>query len=166
MACTKGLFGRVFFVCWENPSIEDVHGIVMDVARARVASGRKLLYIAVAPEDSSLPEPAVRNAMTTGMNATLEHCDEMFLIMEGSGFKNSIMRSIMAAIFLAGGKRDRVSVHRSIGTVLNAVDTNTRNLLVPAIALARANGVLRSEPVSGVVKSRATGAEPRRRSTG
>ncbi len=120
MACVTATVGNVFFVRWEKPDVADMKRIVRELAVRRREIGRLLTYVALAPESSDPPDAAVRREMPVLMNHALVHCDVMHLVMEGVGFKPSVMRSVMAAVFLAGGRRERVHVHARVEEIVRA----------------------------------------------
>lgn len=119
MSCVTASVGCVYFVRWVlRPEVDDMRLIVREVAERQDALGRPLTYVAIAPDTSQPPDSAARTHMPTLMNAALLHCDIMHLVFEGVGFKHSVMRSVMAAVFLAGGKRNRVRVHARVEDIL------------------------------------------------
>lgn len=120
MSCVTATVGSVYFVRWRLPEVEDMQRIVRDVATQRRERGKLLTFVALAPESSSPPGAAARQHMPILMNSALDHCDEMHLVFEGTGFSHSVKRSVMAAVFLAGGKRDRVHVHARVQEILRA----------------------------------------------
>jgi hypothetical protein len=119
MACVTAAVGNIYFVRWHKPEVEDMTLIVRELAARRRETGHLLTYVGLAPESSDPPGTAARSEMPKLMNHALIHCEEMHIVMEGVGFKHSVMRSVMAAVFLAGGKRDRVHVHARMEDIVH-----------------------------------------------
>lgn len=143
MPCVTSSADNVFFVRWEKPEVDDMRIIVREMIARRREVGRRLIYVALAPETSDTPSAEARKEMPSLMNQALLHCEEMHLVMEGVGFKHSVMRSVMAAVFLAGGRRDRVHVHARVEDV---VRKNPGPELRAALQTFAARGLLTDLP--------------------
>jgi len=146
MSCETASVGCVYFVRWiHRPEVDDMRRIVRELRERHQALGRPLTYIAVAPDSSEPPDSAARSHMPTLMNEALLYCESMHLVFEGVGFKHSVMRSVMAAVFLAGGKRDRVRVHARVEDVLRERESYE---LAQALRILQLRGVLLGPPPS------------------
>lgn len=121
MSCVTGVIDRFYFVRWKKPELQDVSQIVRDVASVRQTVEKPLVYVAIAPEDSTPPDDQVRKAMLDAMEEMLGHCETMHFVFEGSGFGNVVKRSALAGILLVKGKRGRVFVHESVEAALASV---------------------------------------------
>jgi hypothetical protein len=147
MSCVTASVGCVYFVRWVlRPEVEDMRLIVREVAERHEALCRPLTYVAIAPDTSQPPDSAARSQMPSLMNAALLHCDTMHLVFEGVGFKHSVMRSVMAAVFLAGGKRDRVRVHARVEDIVRDQDSYE---VGQALRILGLRGLLTGPPPSG-----------------
>jgi hypothetical protein len=158
MTCATASVGSVYFVRWEKPEVADMRLIVRELSVLHTARRRLLTYIAVAPASSDPPDTTARKAMPSLMNDALAHCEQMYVVMEGSGFKQSLMRSVMAAVFLAGGQRGRVHVHASVEEV---VRVSASSEVASAMRIFAIRGLL-SGPPSG----RFVAAQPAHRPIG
>jgi len=120
--------------------------VTSEFFRARDALGRPVFYIAIVPEDCEIPDDAARKAMTRGRDEVLPHCDSMSIVMEGSGFRNAILRNALAAMQLFGRKRDRVQVYRTVEELLpklvRTVPDDLKFDVKVMLSQARATGVL------------------------
>jgi hypothetical protein len=146
MACVTTAVGCVYFVRWQCPEVDDMRLIVRELAARHREAGRALTYIALAPESSEPPDAAARRHMPILMNQALQYCEVMHVVMEGVGFKHSVMRSVMAAVFLAGGQRDRVRVHARVEDIVHAKASVEVSQALRILAL---RGLLTDLPASG-----------------
>jgi hypothetical protein len=141
----------IFFVRWMSPKAADVAKVAADFFQAHEAFGKRVVYIAIVPEDCEPPDDNVRLAMTRGRDEVLPYCEGMHIVMEGHGFKNAILRNALATMQLFGRKRDQVHIHR---TVEEALFKLSRTQLPEdlkfdpkaVIAKARFAGVLTPQP--------------------
>lgn len=60
----------------------------------------------------------MRQTFADNMENVLGHCRTMHFVMEGEGFKHSILRNALATVLLVRGQRNRIYVHRSLGEAL------------------------------------------------
>jgi hypothetical protein len=147
MSCVTASVGCVYFVRWvQRPEVADMRLIVRELTERHQALGRPLTYVALAPESSEPPDNAARSHMPTLMNQALVHCEIMHLVFEGVGFKHSVMRSVMAAVFLAGGKRERVRVHARVEDI---VHEKASQEIAQALRILALRGLLTDLPSSG-----------------
>jgi hypothetical protein len=112
----------VFFVRWSSPKATDIPAIIKALAQAHEALARPVVYVAIAPENSEPPDDRVRKAFTSRMDEVLGHCESMHFVMEGQGFKNSILRNALATVLMVRGQRNKVFVHRTLDEALIAAN--------------------------------------------
>src|SRR5262249_15414547 len=111
MSCTTGFVDSIFVVRWQVPELWDLGLIQSGVIDAHKKNGEPVLYLAIIPADCPAPSPEVRSEMTRSMDVLLEHCSRMYFVIEGTGFKHSMLRSVLSTILLVSSKRGRCSVH-------------------------------------------------------
>jgi hypothetical protein len=140
----------IFFVRWVAPKTADVAKVAADFFKAHDAFGKRVVYIAIVPEDCEPPDDNVRLAMTRGRDEVLPYCESMYIVMEGSGFRNAILRNALATMQLFGRKRDQVHIHRTVDEALfKMVRTLPEDLRFDPkaiVAKARVAGVLTPAP--------------------
>jgi hypothetical protein len=88
------------------------------LADAHHVLGRPCFFISIVPEDSKPPDDRMRQTFADNMENVLGHCRTMHFVMEGEGFKHSILRNALATVLLVRGQRNRIYVHRSLGEAL------------------------------------------------
>lgn len=115
------LIDRVHIVRWQKPELADTLPLVREVRQAAQRVGKNLIGIPIIPEDIEPPTDEARSAMAKRMNEILDVSDSVHFVVEGTGFKPSILRSALSGILLVGGKRGRVLVHRNIDQALKLV---------------------------------------------
>jgi hypothetical protein len=157
MSCATGLVPPVFFVRWETPQITDIIRIKTELAKAYDANHGPVIYVTIAPEDSAPPDEAMRKGFVDSMEEVLKYCDTMHFVMEGQGFKHSILRSALATVLLVRAQRTRTFVHRSLDEALaaaNRASTTGLKIDIPSvIRQAMAKGLV-TVPPTGKLRRR------------
>jgi hypothetical protein len=120
MSCRIEFFPPLFFVRWAAPSKADLPALNAQLADAHRKLGDPVTYIAIVPEDCEPPNDEMRAAFSDTMDEVLSHCSTMHFVMEGQGFKHSILRNALATVLLVKGQRRKVFVHRTLTEALNA----------------------------------------------
>jgi hypothetical protein len=138
----------VFFVRWAAPRLADVPRVAAEFNRAHEAAGQPLVYIAIVPEDSQPPDEPTRKSMTSGANNVLDRCASMHLVLEGEGFRQAILRNVVAGMVLLGGRREKLSISR---TAEEALDEALRR--IPAELKFDKQSVLRKASERGIIVS-------------
>lgn len=139
MAFNSRLVGNLYVVRWVEATLPDVAAVEDEVAAAKAAAGRIQLHgLAIVPITTPPPNDDVRKAMSRSMSKLLDHIETMHTVIEGSGFKHTILRSAMTGIVLVSGKRGRVFVHSTIDEALHSLSglvgttaTELRRTLTP-----------------------------------
>jgi hypothetical protein len=136
MAFVSRVIGNLYVVRWKDATAADVPRVEAEVAAAKRALGKAPLHgLAIVPENTPAPDDRTRSAMSSSISHLLDHLETMHTVIEGGGFKHSILRSAMTGIVLVGGKRGRVVIH---GTVSDALDAL-------AIALGSTSAAIRAQ---------------------
>lgn len=141
MSYTSALIERVLIIRWGTPQLEDVAAVLREAKAAKESKGT-VYGLAIVPSDVEPPEDSVRKAMVASMDELLESCDSLHFVMEGSGFKHSIMRSVLSGLLLMAGKRGRIYVHDTVDAALVAIGTRIKVSSDTLRRLARAKGLL------------------------
>jgi hypothetical protein len=141
MSYSLGIFNRVFVVKWIVPELEDSQAVLTQLACARQAAQTPLIYVALVAQDSKPPSDPVKKALGEGMKKALDYCETVHFIMEGSGFTQTVNRSILGAIFLIAGKRGKVFVGSSCEEVIATAPDRIRTELSAALLTARGRGM-------------------------
>lgn len=118
VSCSIRLIEPIFFVRWASPSMTDIAQVKSRLVQAHEQGGHDLVYVAIVPEDSTPPDEAVRKAFMNAMDEVLTYCQTMHFVMEGQGFKHSILRNALASVLLVRGQRTKVFVHRTLEEAL------------------------------------------------
>jgi hypothetical protein len=120
MACSTITIESIYAVRWDNPEPQDLRRIDFAIAELHKKLGKPCIYLAIVPQDAETPSNEMRSAMIAGMTAMLEHCESIHFVIEGSGFKHTVLRSALAGILLVAGRRGRVFVHTTVQDALQA----------------------------------------------
>lgn len=110
--------GRLHVVRWGTPELADVDRIAYEVSLAFQEVGRPLLCVAVISADADPPSDEVRAAMSRNMPRLLAVTEHLHFVVEGQGFRHSVMRSVLTGFILFGKERGRLSVHDDLQHLL------------------------------------------------
>lgn len=128
MTCKLDLVDNVFFVRWLKPGVEDLEQILAGVRRGRAQRGEKLYYLCIIPVDSDPPGDDVRNQMKSLIHSLLEDVHSLHFVVEGSGIKNSIFRSVLTGTLFVLSTRASTHVHNSVEAALAAISEVDRGI--------------------------------------
>jgi hypothetical protein len=142
MSCEIATINRVFIVRWSEPTVEDVKRVLDTLNGAQRAAGRPLIFLAVIPAESAPPPANVRKAMDGALARACADCESVLFIVEGTGFKHTILRTILAANILATGRRGKVFVSSCAEEAIDRAPPEKRMELATALMLAGARGLV------------------------
>jgi len=124
----------LYVIRWRTPTLPDVSHVERDVATFKATRPKKTIFgLAIIGADTTPPDSETRTAMGKSMSLLLESLETMHVVIEGQGFRHSILRSAMAGVILIGGKRGRVVIHRSVEEALPGLATELE-LPLPQLA--------------------------------
>jgi hypothetical protein len=155
MSCDTERVDRVYFVRWSEPTKEDVAQLMRELPAHRKAVGRPLLFIAVLPEDATVPGPLVRRALDDGFAKAFEYCEHFYFVVEGIGFKHTILRSVLTANILVSGRRGKMHIVSSVGDLVSKASPDHRPEILKSIPSARLRGIFRAVEVAPPAADRA-----------
>jgi len=136
------LLGRLHVVRWSTPAMPDVDRILQEVVHAHKTVKDPLVGISIVPAEAEPPPDEVRAGMSRNMDALLKCSEYIYFVMLGSGFRHSIMRSVLAGLLLFGGKRGKIGVESDLDL---AIDAASRRVGITAATIrkeALARGIL------------------------
>lgn len=142
MSYQSMLFGRLHFVRWGTPVMDDVDRVLREVQRGFNTLKQPLIGISLVPAEAEPPRDEVRAAMVRNMEELLRCNERIYFVMEGSGFRHSVMRSVLAGLLLVGGKRGRVAVHDSLDTAIALVAPQVGHTAAEIQSAGRMHGVI------------------------
>lgn len=146
MAYQSLLFDRLHLVRWQNPTSADVKAVFQEVESLYKKLRCPLLTMAVVPPDNGPPDAETRKLMSGQLGHLLDYTESMHFVIEGSGFRNSMLRSVVTNIILLAGKRGKITVHKSVDEGFEALAPRLKELglSLPSLRLAALQkGVLR-----------------------
>src|ERR1700710_429010 len=97
MAHLRLLVDRVLVSAWKTPEHDDVDAIMRELAAARAALGKPLLYLSVIGP-ASIPKGDIRDELVNFYQALLSNCDSIHIVIEGTEFQQSIKRSVISNV--------------------------------------------------------------------
>jgi hypothetical protein len=136
------LLDRVHIVRWQRPELADTMPMVRELRQAALKLGKKVIGVSIVPDGVDPPSEDTKTAMAKRMNDVLEVADSVHFVMEGTGFRQSIMRSALSGMLLVGGKRGRVFVHKNIDQALKLIAPQIEMTPEMIKKLAREKGMI------------------------
>jgi hypothetical protein len=118
MPYTSAVVDRLHLVRWLDPVMADVEPLVKEVVRAREQIGSPLFGIAIVPIECPPPTDEVRAVWTKRVGRLLDAAESLHFVIEGSGFRLTIMRSALTTITFFSTHRGRVQVHSTVNQAL------------------------------------------------
>jgi hypothetical protein len=119
------LAGNLYVVRWLEATAPDVRRVEQEAAGFRRGTKQPLHGLAIVGENVPPPDEVTRKTMGESMKTLLDHLETLHVVIEGGGFKNTILRSAMTGVMLLGGKRGRVFVHGTVSEAIYAISEIT-----------------------------------------
>ncbi len=139
--------GRMYVVRWGTPAHEDIGMVLRELQRGHSALKKPLIGLAIVPADCQPPSDDVRAMMVRSLDDLLKCCERVYFVLEGSGFRQSVMRSVLAGLLLVGGKRGRIGVHDDVPSTVGLIASQVGHTREEILAEMRTRGLL-TEPVA------------------
>lgn len=140
------VYERLHLVRWDNPTSHDVERVFAEVKALHGQRRCPLILIAIVPPDTSPPDGDTRKVMTQQLTPMLEWSESLHFIMEGTGFKNSILRSATTNVVMLAGKKGKITIYKTTEEAFAALEPRLRELKISPAALRQASlnkGILR-----------------------
>ncbi len=135
MAIRSTFVAPVLFIRWvEAVEANNVPEILRELHAAHEGVGNDLVYVAIVPVDCRPPDSAARDALREGTDRAVEMCSSVHVVIEGSGFRRAMMRSISAGLLLAtrrGGPGFQIheTVDRALASASKVLDFDSAEVL-------------------------------------
>jgi len=92
---------QIRVVICDTMTAQEAPILVSDVKTQHQTCGAGLYYLAIIPENATVPEPRVREAMTEGLRVIQSLCEYTGFVFCGTGLKASVKRTAFNTILLA-----------------------------------------------------------------
>lgn len=148
MSIATGLVDDIYFVRWIQPALEDIERILGEARRANHDLGRPIRYVAIIGSGVEPPPEDVRLAMRTSVEALLDHCRSVHLVIEGKGLRRAMARSIGTSIMLLSRNRGRTFAHSSVEEALERIGYESASLRTEILRRAEASDLLNQAPTA------------------
>jgi hypothetical protein len=138
------LIDNVFLLRWkETARVEDVKQLPELIDRARAAVGSRLVYIAVIPVDCAPPEADARVKINEGVQDAAQFCSSIHTVIEGTGLRRALFRSVVAGILLASSRRGQsFHIHENVRDALTKAREKMDVDVERVLTAARNDGLL------------------------
>ncbi len=139
----SGVFGNLHVLRWcSAPTLPDVQTVTREVEKFAKTVEKPIVCVAIVPGDVEPPADDARKRMIDDLERLLKVSDSVHFVIEGSGFKHVMLRSVVTGLLLVAGRRGRIFVHNSF---TEAVRERGDLLTMPTatiLASVRARGLL------------------------
>jgi hypothetical protein len=137
------VIGNVHIVRWMRaPSLEDVQTVTRDVEKTALSLGRSLVCIAIVPNDVEPPSDDARKRMLGDLDRLVAVSESIHFVIEGSGFKHVMLRSVVTGLILVAGRRGRIFVHSTFDEALREAAPVLSLPIVDVVAAAKTHGLV------------------------
>lgn len=136
--------GRLHVVRWATPELADVDPVAYEVRWAHQETKQPVVCVAVISADAEPPSDEVRAAMARNLPILLSSAEHLYFVVEGQGFRHSVMRSVLAAFILFGRERGKVTVHADLETLVTRLAPSVGRRPADLLADLREHGILPS----------------------
>jgi hypothetical protein len=116
------LIGRVHIVRWKQPELKDVSIIIRELREGFEQNKKPIFGVAIIPLSAMAPTDDARSAMSDRLPELLKYAETLHFVMEGSGFKQSALRSIVSGVVVLRGERGRIVVHNSFDAAVRHIE--------------------------------------------
>ena len=123
---------------------QDVQAVLNEFEEIHRTIG-PVIGIALVPPDLPSPEGEMRKFINQKMDNLLALSETIHYVMEGTGFKNSILRSVVTNILMLQGKRGKIFVYKDFDEAIAALTPRLQELKILPTRLslaARSKGLL------------------------
>ncbi len=144
MAYQWGVMERVFWVRWRKLTAHDLDQILVDVMNTRRSIGDKVIYVSTVPADHPVPTSQERAALDRFAGNVIDHCHDVYLVMEGDGLKHAMQRAAMTTVMvtLRGKRWANLHIHKSVAQALSHIQIKHGLEPTPVLDAARAKGLV------------------------
>lgn len=114
------LFIRPFvFTHWVRPEWDDLETLREKVRRFHADTRAPLVSVTITDHRSQPPDPAMRKELVASTASMSDVIRAFYTVVGGSGFQATVMRSVLAGMFLIHRGPVRPKVARSVEEVLD-----------------------------------------------
>jgi hypothetical protein len=134
--------GRLHVVRWSTPELADVDPVAYEVRWAHQELRRPVVCVAVISADAEPPTDEVRAAMSRNLPTLLSCAEHLYFVVEGQGFRHSVMRSVLATFILFGRERGKVTVHADLEALVVRLAPSVGRRTADLLSELREGGIL------------------------
>lgn len=113
--------GRVFAVRWSETTREGVEAVATEARGYHRQLGQPLFYLSVTGEECKPPTDDARQALVDSAKSLSDICEKLFVVLEGQGFRGSVLRSVLASLMMLSKMRGTIEVAPSIDEALSQI---------------------------------------------
>lgn len=142
MSYKSSVVDRVYMVRWDSPTLADSQAVLKEVQDLSRSQQRPLLCVVIIPETCKPPADEVRQHHRENMESFLASLELLQIVVEGSGFKSSILRSAVTSILFISSKRPKVKVYKAMEEAIEVLRDRIRIPIETLMLAARSKGLL------------------------
>jgi hypothetical protein len=110
-------------VRWRSPTVASARGLHPLIERHYQELGSPLFFAAIVGPDCPPPDNPTREALLRGYDRIYECCRTVRMVVIGSSWRQTVMRSVITAMTLAAGLRGKAfAVDKTIGEMARVAE--------------------------------------------
>lgn len=121
MSCLTCLVDKVYVVRWIQPNLADAQRVLAELESASKTLGGALIFIGIADQHTKPPDEDVRRIFSQNTDRILQMCQSIHMVIEGTGFRIAVLRSVATSIFMLSGKRNKIHISTTLREALGKV---------------------------------------------
>jgi hypothetical protein len=127
MALRHGLVDQVLVVRWEGRiEVTDLTKVIEVAASVRRTLGRPVILLSIIPADSvEMPDTRLRETMQRLMPRLEAECEAFDTVIEGSGLRVNLLRTVVRGLMMVTKQRGRTFVHDSVDAAVRRTQQGT-----------------------------------------
>jgi hypothetical protein len=114
--------GTVAMVRWgKELAITDCLALPREIDEARRRAGEPIVFVSIVPADMRVPSAEARQAFSRAVDHMKKECTSVHVVIEGAGFVQATLRSVLTAWNFATRTQHMVTVHASLEQALRVI---------------------------------------------
>ena len=123
MAYTHQLLGSLYFLRWlSTPTEADFARQLHELGEAYREQKTPLTYLSITPDTIDAPQGDARIALERFAGNAASYCSTVHLVLEGTGFRGTIIRSVVTAVIMARRQHKLVKIHASLDSAQRSIN--------------------------------------------
>ena len=141
-AYASALIGNALVVRWNRtPNAIDLNVLLHEVMHAG-ESQQNIVCMGIVPDTVNPLEDEARRQMMVNAAKIFSVADAMHFVIEGTGFKHVMLRSVVTGLILVSGRRGNIAVHSSFEDAARSAAPSLSVPVAQLVSSARAQKLI------------------------